>query len=281
MAEKLALINMKGGVGKSTLAVNIAWEFATAPRNLRVLLVDLDPQFNASQYTIGARQMDNLIQSGHPTVWDIFEQFTAVPGRTRVGPLNPENALVSVYRSPGDNGRIDLMPSRLELSNTLRNPTGKEQLLSQAISQIEQNYDVVVLDCAPTESILTSAAYIVSDRILIPVRPEYLSTIGLPLLAQSLTEFEARYPGQSPAIAGIVFNALSNYSPEEVTSRQEVINLAAQRNWYVFQRQVRYSKSFPKGAREGRPIFSTSYAHTQTKTNFVAFANELAVRVGL
>ena len=69
MAEKLALINMKGGVGKSTLAVNIAWELATEPRNLRILLVDLDPQFNASQYTIGARQMDNLIQNGHPTVW--------------------------------------------------------------------------------------------------------------------------------------------------------------------------------------------------------------------
>lgn len=283
MAQKLALINMKGGVGKSTLAVNIAWEFATHPRNLRVLLVDLDPQFNASQYTIGAGQMNGLLRNGHPTVWDIFEQFTAVPGRTGAGPLNPQNALVSVYRSRVNNGRIDLMPSRLELSNSLRNPTGKEQLLERAISQIEQNYDAIVLDCAPTESILTTAAYLVSDWILIPVRPEYLSTIGLPLLAQSLTEFEARYPGRSPEIVGIVFNALSNYSPEEVTSRQEVINLAAQpqHSWYVFQRQVRYSKSFPKGAREGKPIFSTSYAHTQTKTNFVAFADELALRIGL
>lgn len=281
MAEKLALINMKGGVGKSTLAVNIAWEFATHPRNLRVLLVDLDPQFNASQYTIGARQMDSLIRNGHPTVWDIFEQFTAVPGRTVGGPLNPQNALVSVYRSRVNNGRVDLMPSRLELSSSLRNPTGKEQLLERAISQIEQNYDVIVLDCAPTESVLTTAAYLVSDWILIPVRPEYLSTIGLPLLAQSLTEFQARYQGRSPKVTGIVFNALSNYSPEEVTSRQEVIIEAARHSWYVFQRQVRYSKSFPKGAREGKPIFSTSYAHTQTKTNFVNFANELAGRMGL
>lgn len=281
MSQKLALINMKGGVGKSTLAVNIAWEFATAPRNLRVLLVDLDPQFNASQYTIGARRMERLFQDGHPTIWDVFEQFTIVPGRAEIGPLNPQDALVAVYRSHVNNGRLDLMASRLELSNTLRNPTGKEQLLEQAISRIDDNYDVIVLDCAPTESILTTAAYLVADWILIPVRPEFLSTIGLPLLTVSLSEFDARYPGQSPEIAGIVFNAISNYSPEEVTSKQEVIDLARDKHWYVFQHEVRYSKSFPKGAREGEPIFSTSYAHSQTKANFVSFANELATRVRL
>lgn len=281
MSQKLALINMKGGVGKSTLAVNIAWEFATTPRNLRVLLVDLDPQFNASQYTIGARRMEDLFQAGQPTVWDVFEQFTIVPGRVGAGSLNPQDALVSVYRSRVTNGQLDLMASRLELSNTLRNPTGKEQLLERAISEIEDNYDVIVIDCAPTESILTTAAYLVADWILIPVRPEFLSTIGLPLLTVSLAEFDARYPGRSPEIAGIVFNAISNYSPEEVTSRQEVIDLVRERRWYVFQREVRYSKSFPKGAREGAPIFSTSYAHSQTKANFVSFANELATRIRL
>lgn len=281
MSQKLALINMKGGVGKSTLAVNIAWEFATAPRNLRVLLVDLDPQFNASQYMVGARRMENLFQNGQATVWDVFEQFTRVPGRTGTGPLNPQDAVVSVFRSRVNNGQLDLMPSRLELSNTLRNPTGKEQLLEQAISGIEDQYDVIVIDCAPTESILTTAAYLVVDWILIPVRPEFLSTIGLPLLTVSLAEFDARYPGRSPEIAGIVFNAISNYSPEEVTSRQEVIDLVQDRQWYVFQSEVRYSKSFPKGAREGAPIFNTSYAQSQTKTNFVRFANELATRVRL
>ena len=281
MAQKLALINMKGGVGKSTLAVNIAWEYATAPRNLRVLLVDLDPQFNASQYTVGAGRMENLFQNNHPTVWDVFEQFTQVPGRTRAGRLDPQDALVSVYSSRSNNGRIELMASRLELSNTLRNPTGKEQLLEQAISQIEDDYDVIVLDCAPTESILTTAAYLVADWILVPVRPEYLSTIGLPLLTRSLAEFESRYPGRSPAIAGIVFNAISNYSPEEVTSKLEVVDLARSSTWKLFQSEVGYSKSFPKGAREGEPIFRTSYAHSQTKANFVRFANELATRVGL
>ena len=281
MAEKLALINMKGGVGKSTLAVNIAWEFSTQQRNQRVLLVDLDPQFNASQYMVGARRIEGLIEGNHATTWDIFEQFTAVPGRERTGPIDPQDALVSVYRPSGRAGKIDLIPSRLELSNSLRNPTGKEQLLERTISQLESEYDVIILDCAPTESILTTAAYIVCDWILVPVRPEYLSTIGLPLLGESLNEFEGKYPGQAPEILGIVFNALSNYSPEEQTSKREVRNLAHQKGWHVFQREVNYSRSFPKGAREGRPIFTTSYARTKTKVNFHAFAQELAGRIGL
>jgi len=281
MSQKLALINMKGGVGKSTLAVNIAWEFASNPRNLRVLLVDLDPQFNTSQYTIGARRMEQFFQNNQPTVWDIFEQFTVVPGRPNTSTLNAQNALVNVYSSRYHSGRLDLIASRLELSYTLRNPTGKEHLLKQAILELEDNYDVVILDCAPTESILTTAAYLVANWILIPVRPEFLSTIGLPLLNISLSEFEARYPGQSPEIAGIVFNAIADYSPEEVTSKQEVIALAQRNQWYVFQHEVRYSKSFPKGAREGQPIFNTSYAQTRTKGNFIRFANELAGRVHL
>ena len=66
MAHKVALINMKGGVGKSTLAVNLAWEMATAPWHKSVLVIDLDPQFNCSQYLIGARQIEGIISDGHP-----------------------------------------------------------------------------------------------------------------------------------------------------------------------------------------------------------------------
>ena len=69
MAKKVGLINMKGGVGKSTLAVNLAWQFAAMRRwNKRVLVVDLDPQFNASQYLLGVdgyERIHNAGPSGH------------------------------------------------------------------------------------------------------------------------------------------------------------------------------------------------------------------------
>lgn len=228
---------------------------------------------------MGARRMEGIISRGDPTVWDVFEQLTAVPGRPSTS-LDPTQAVVNVF-SPRWAGSIDLMPSRLELSQTLRNPTGKEQLLDLAVGQIEDNYDLVVIDCAPTESILTTAAYLVADHILVPVRPEFLSTIGLPLLEQSLNEFDVRHPGRTPTVLGLVFNAISDYSPEELTSRNEVRSVARQSGWPVFDAQVVYSRSYPKSAREGSPIFGTSYARTKTKQNFHRFANEFARRISL
>ena len=270
---------MKGGVGKSTLAVNLAWEMATAPWHKKVLVIDLDPQFNCSQYLMGAREIEALISNNHPTVWDILEQFTAVPGR-EISPLDPSETVVNVY-STRSQGSIDLIPSRLELSQTLRNPTGKERLLKQAVEQLEESYDLVIIDCAPTESILTTAAYLVADYLLIPVRPEFLSTIGLPLLEQSVNEFMSRYPDEPLEILGLVFNAISGYSPEELTSRSEVQSTARTSGWPVFDEEVIYSKSFPKSAREGRPIFWTSYARRKTKADFHRFAREFAGRIGI
>ena len=136
MAHKIALINMKGGVGKSTLAVNLAWEMATAPWNKSVLVIDLDPQFNCSQYLVGAREIERIISEEMPTVWDIMEQHTPAPGKPST-PLNPFNAVHRVY-SPQNGGLLDFIPSRLELASSLRNPAGKEQLLKRAIDTLEK-----------------------------------------------------------------------------------------------------------------------------------------------
>ena len=280
MAHKVALINMKGGVGKSTLAVNLAWEMATAPWHKRVLVIDLDPQFNCSQYLVGARRIETIISSEHPTIWDILEQNTAVPGKPISG-VDPFETVISVYVPRNSQGFIHLIPSRLELSQTLRNPTGKEQLLNRAVAQLEEAYDLVIIDCAPTESMLTTAAYLVADYLLIPVRPEFLSTIGLPLLEQSLNEFASWYPGESPEVLGLVFNAISGYSPEETTSKREVQQVARRSGWPIFDAEIRSSKSFPKSAREGTPIFGTSYARTITKINFHSFAREFADRISI
>ena len=279
MAEKVALINMKGGVGKSTLAANLAWEMATWPWHKSVLVIDIDPQFNCSQYLMGVQRMEQTISAGHPTVWDIFEQYTTVPGR-RSAPINASTAVIDIFTSR-NGGRIDLIPSRIELSLTLRNPAGKEQLLHQAIDQIEHLYDLIVIDCAPTESVLTRSAYFAADYLLIPVRPEFLSTIGLPLLEESLNEFGAQHPTESPDVLGLVFNAISGYSPEELTSRNEVRRVARASGWPIFDEEITYSRSFPKSAREGAPIFWTSYTRTKTKVNFHSFAREFADRLGI
>jgi chromosome partitioning protein len=280
MAVKVALINMKGGVGKSTLSVNLAWHYAGRGSEVkRALLIDADPQFNSTQYMLGEiRYRNEVFNTNHPTIWNIFEQLTRIPGSPRAAqPLTDTILRVITFT---DNSFIDLIPAQLELSYTLKNPGQKERLLAEFIATIENNYDLIIVDCAPTESMLTEATYLTVDKILVPVKPDRLSTIGLPLLVQSLNDFSSRHH-RNLEIVGIVFNTCMEYVPEEVNTKQEVRAVAQQRNWYVFDNEVPFSRSFPRGAREGEPLFRTRYAHTSRKNQFDAFFNEFAWRAGL
>ena len=282
MAKILALINMKGGVGKSTLSVNLAYKYAAnTVWSKNVLLVDLDPQFNASQYALGFETYKTkIVAKDTPTVWNVFEQRTRTPGGGAPKEVDPAEALVNIRKFPAGN-RLDVLTSRLELAWALKQPAGKERALAKFLAKVQKDYDLIVIDCAPTESVLTTAAYLASDYILVPVKPEYLSTIGLPLLAKSLEEFHADNEDHNVEIAGVVFNHTTAYEPEEATSKREVRAEAATHGWHVFDEEISYSRSYPKGAREGRPIFWTSNAHTSQKAKFHVFAVALAGRIGL
>jgi len=110
MAIKVSLINMKGGVGKSTLSVNLAWHYAAYSDWLKkVLVVDLDPQFNASQYLVGVSKYQEHLTDGKPTMWEILEQHTRTP-TGKVGKLDPKDAIRMVRNIRGG-GKIDLIPS--------------------------------------------------------------------------------------------------------------------------------------------------------------------------
>jgi chromosome partitioning protein len=241
-------------------------------------VVDLDPQFNASQYLVGVSGYKRIISDGKPTIWDIFEEYTRIPsGKT--ASFEAKDTVRNVSKTGG--GRLDLIPSRLELAESLRSPGPKERLLQRTLRRLDADYDLVLIDCAPTESILTRAAYLSSQYILVPVKPDYLSTIGLPLLVNSMQDFKQEYDDHDLELAGIVFNATTDYSPEEVKAKREVKELAKKNGWYVFTSELPYSRSYPKGAREGEPIFRTSYARTDQAAVFRAFALEFAERIHL
>jgi len=280
LATKIAIINMKGGVGKSTLCANLAWHFA-GMRNWtrRVLVIDLDPQFNASQYILGvSRYQRDVMAAAAPTVWDIFEQQSRAPG-LRSANRSLTDSVQRIINFAGG-GFVDLIPSQLELSFTLKNPSQKEHLLSNFVADIENNYDLILVDCAPTESVLTTAAYLTADNILIPVKPEFLSTIGLPLIRQSLIDFERSYR-KTVGVSGICFNMCSDYAPEENQSKAEVRALSSTFGWHVFDQEMPFSRSFPKGAREGKPIFWTSYARSNVSAKVSTFCNAFGGQIGL
>jgi len=96
-----------------------------------------------------------------------------------------------------------------------------------------------------------------------------------------MDEFRKRYEDHNLELAGIVFNFPSGYVPEEIISKAEVKKDAQKYGWYVFENEVSYSRSYPKGAREGKPIFNTSYARGVQADRFSAFAEEFAQRISL
>jgi chromosome partitioning protein len=282
MATTVSLINMKGGVGKTTLAFNLSW-YCAWQANLKVLAVDLDPQANLSQYFMGAKKYLDYISTDNGTVVEIFEQFSA-PRTKRGSPtlISPEQVIHRLHEWD-DGSSLDLVPSRLELAWTLKNPTDKSQLLPQFLATVEGRYDLIMVDCAPTESVLTTAAYRSSRFIIVPVRPEFLATMGLPLLARSLDEFRLMHQHQTLDMAGIIFNDKRRVAtpPEQRASIRAVKALAKEHEWHVFDKAAHHSDSFPTGSRESTPIFRTNYARNYVRGEFAEVAEEFLERVGL
>lgn len=281
MAVTVSLINMKGGVGKTTLAAQLA--HAADRQGLRTLAVDLDPQSNLSQAILSPEKYVKLLKDKKPTVSAIFENYLPPSdGTDAPKPLHVKDVIIK-KAGYWAKTTLDLIPSRLELSQTLKNPTGKERRLAKALSKIHDQYDLILLDCAPTESILTEAAYHASRYALVPVKPEFMATVGLPLLARSLNEFKYENSDHSIDICGVVFNHSSSYSegPEGKTSVKEVQKEAKKHGWHVYNTHVRYSASYAKAAREGTPIGSTSYVRYEVTAEFSKFVDEFLESIGL
>ncbi|MBW9060897.1 ParA family protein [Agrobacterium pusense] len=280
MPVSVSLINMKGGVGKTTLAFNLAW-YASYKKNKKVLVVDLDPQSNASQYLMGAVNYLAYIRANKGTVVDILEQFTPSYGGSGSPTPVTSASVITPVRSFGK-GKIDLIPSRLELSWTLKNPTSKDHLLSKFLAENASDYDLIIIDCAPTESILTLSAYRASKYVLVPVKPEFLAAIGLPLLVRSLNDFHSMFGQHHIDIAGIVFTDSDpqHVKPEHLAGRRDVNAVATTNNWPVFDTELRHSDSYPKGARTGEPIFLTDYARWWVKDDFDKLGAEFMRKVG-
>jgi len=281
MAISISFINMKGGVGKTTLAVQVA--HAADKAGYKTLVVDLDPQSNLSQSLLTPEKYVRHLQKHKPTVVQIFDRYMPATDEHEAPRQVDIHDVIIKKAGYWHSSSLDLIPSRLELSHSLKNPTGKERRLAKALAKVSDEYDLIIIDCAPTESILTEAAYFASRYVLVPVKPEFMATIGLPLLARSIEEFNMENEDHQLDICGIVFNHSSSYSegPEGRQSIKDVKAEAKRRGWHVFGTHVHYSASYPKSAREGTPIGNTSYVRWEVTKEFANFSSEFFSAIGL
>ena len=273
----VSVINMKGGVGKTTFATLLASHATLMPpfnselyRSLNTLAIDLDPQANLSQSLMGTDRYRRFLDGKEPSIVEIFNGYQA--------PSSPLDIERTVLKAPSHD--FKLIPSRFDFSNNLINAIRADpRVLAQLIADNFQDEDLILIDCAPTESIFTQVAYHASHYILVPVKPEFLATIGFPLLQDSLLNFKNSNPTDPIDVLGVVINDTFDYqaddAPEKRASIEEIEEEARKNGWYIFDARLEYSRGFPK-------IMRRNYNHLGGAPDiFNAFAREFFDKLGI
>ena len=247
----ISVINMKGGVGKTTIAASLARvaarRYSHRSSSRRVLAIDLDPQANMSQALMGDQSYRQFLISRSPS---IVEVFTGYQPPTSSSSSATALSVSGVVRTVSRNLRV--VPSRFDFSDNLISAVRPDpRCLARLIADNFQDEALVIIDCAPTESIFTQAAYHASRYILVPVRPEFFATIGFPLLNDSLNQFKSGNRGHQIDVIGIVVNDATylgnnDGGPERRTAMREIREEAAENGWHIFDNQIGYSRGFPK-----------------------------------
>lgn len=172
MAKVIAVANQKGGVGKTTTSVNLS--ACVAEKGFRVLLIDLDPQGNA---TSGCGINKNKLSQ---SVYTVIE--------------NPESAREAICQTAFKN--LAVMPSQMSLAGAELEMVGvdnRETRLKQAISCCKNDYDFIFIDCPPSLGLLTLNALVAADSVMIPIQCEFYALEGLSQLVNTIKQVNKLY----------------------------------------------------------------------------------------
>ncbi len=207
MTRIVAVANQKGGVGKTTTAINVAASIAS--RGYRVLLVDFDPQGNASSGVGYPRDRVEL------TIYD------ALLGEVAMEDVIRPTEITTLFVAPANS---DLITAELELLGNER----RERYLATALAHVSDAYDYIFIDCPPSLGMLTLNALVAADGVLVPMQAEYFALEGLSSLTQTIDKVRSAY-NPHLAIDGVLFTMWDGRSRSPIRSRPRSSGTSAKR----------------------------------------------------
>lgn len=195
MVVKISFINFKGGVAKTITSTNFA--ATLADRDYKVLLVDLDPQSNASLWLLGERRFEVRLNEPKKTVYQLFLDMANTPQTHDFSFRDAvAKAVAKDYRQHVLTPNLDLLPNvyaAIDLEDKMRLYPGSMDILKQQLQDIQDNYDFIIFDCAPNLYLTTTNALVFSNYYIIPVFPDYFSRSGLTILTKQVKNIWVRY----------------------------------------------------------------------------------------
>jgi len=225
MGIVISITNHKGGVGKTTSAINIG--AGLSKRGKKVLLIDLDPQANLS-ISLGISEPEQTI-------------YGAIKGEYKIRP-------VPIYEG------LDILPSTLDLSGAeieLSSETGREYVLREILEPLKNGYDFIFIDCPPSLGLLTINALTASNLIYIPLQAEYLALRGLTKLLEIVTKVRKRL-NKDLEVGGVF---ITQFDSRKVLNRNIVETIEEHFKEKVFKTRLRDNIALAEAPSSGQDIF--------------------------
>lgn len=236
-AKVIAVVNQKGGTGKTTTTENIG--IGLVNEGKKVLLIDMDPQGSLT-IALGYPRPDEM----SPTVSDVLEKIIKETLE------DPKQGIIKQREG------VDLLPGNIELSGlevSLVNIMSRETILKRYLDEIKKDYDYILLDCMSSLGMVTMNALVAADSVLIPVQAQYLSAKGLEQLLQTVSKVR-RQINPKLKIDGIVLTMVdkrTNYAKEISALVRNVYG----GNIKVFKTDIPHSVRAAEISAEGKSIF--------------------------
>lgn len=304
----VSVINYKGGVGKTSLTSNLAGELAW--RGKKVLLIDLDAQASLTFSLITPNAwVQSFADSKTIKQWfDSYDTGTPISLASLIHtPTRVRNALKG-------NGKLDLISSHLGLINVdlelatklggasleqaKKNFIAVHRRLADGLASIQSDYDLVLIDCPPNFNIVTKTAIVASEYLLVPARPDYLSTLGIDYLIRSVNRLIKDYndyanvqEGQhvdpiDPAVLGVVFSMIQEYSGIPIAAQRTYMSQVKQHSGLVvYDSYIKRNDSlFANAPENGVPVVLNAYSngsHQSVVDGLEAVTQEFRGQIGL